>query len=74
MTEKTIFSKEYKRIVQAIQKARHTAGLTQMELAKKLDKTQSYISKVEAAQVRVDAVQLKQIARVLRVNIRDLLR
>ncbi len=73
MREKSIFSGDHKRVVKAITKARLDSGLTQTELAERLEKTQSYISKIESGQVRVDIVQLKQIARVLKINVNDLL-
>lgn len=73
MSEKSIFSGDHKRVVKAILKARQTSGLTQLEVAARLGKTQSYVSKIESGQVRVDIVQLKQIARALKVNVSDLM-
>ena len=65
MVGKTIFDKDYKDLVTKISKARVEAGFTQKHLAKKLGKTQSYISKIESAQIRIDVLQLRQIAKVL---------
>lgn len=65
MTGKTIFSGDYQRLVKKIAQARTAAGLTQRDLAQRLKKTQSYVSKIESAQIRVDVVQLKEIARIL---------
>jgi len=74
MTGKSIFSGDHKRVISAINKARKAIGITQKELAKKLGKTQSYISKIESAQVRLDIVQLKRIAKVLKVRVQDLMK
>jgi transcriptional regulator with XRE-family HTH domain len=61
---KSIFSEEHQVIVQRIKLARKQAGLSQQNVAKLLNKTQSYISKIEAGQIRVDVVQLKELARI----------
>ena len=61
---KSIFSKQHKYVVQKLKQARDEAKLEQTEVAKLLGKTQSYISKVESGQRRIDIVQLKKFARV----------
>jgi len=42
--------------------ARKDAGLTQIEVANKMDKTQGSISKIEHCQKRVDILELIQLA------------
>ena len=44
--------------------ARIENDMTQMDVAKKLDKSQSYVSKVESGQSSVDIVELKQFAKL----------
>lgn len=66
---KVIYSKEHKYLVEQLKKARQEAGLEQKEVAKLLSKTQSYISKIESGQRRIDVVQLKEIARVYKKSI-----
>ena len=44
---KSIYSKEYKNIVARLKKARLNAGLKQEEVASKLKKPQSFISKIK---------------------------
>ena len=61
---KTIYTNEHKHIVQQLKKARIEAGLDQEEVAKLLKKTQSYISKIESGQRRIDVVQLKELAKI----------
>lgn len=62
--EKAIYSKEYQMVVQRLRKARLDAGFTQAEAAKKLGRTQSYLSKVEHGELRVDVVGIKQFAKL----------
>lgn len=61
---KVIYSDEHKYLVSQLKKAREEAGLDQITVAKLLGRTQSYVSKVESGQRRIDVVQLKQFARI----------
>lgn len=66
---KTIFSKDHKILVAKLIKARKDAGLDQVEVAKVLNKSQSYVSKVESGQRRIDIVQLKELASVYKKDL-----
>ena len=61
---KGIYSEDHKHIVEQLKRARQEAGLDQKKVAKLLGKTQSYVSKIESGQRRVDIVQLKEFARI----------
>lgn len=61
---KTIRSDEYKRIVEKLRRARIDARLSQIQAAKLLKKSQSYISKSEAGEQRLDVLELKRFARI----------
>jgi len=61
--DKTIYSQDHKFIVEQLKKARIEAGLNQEKIAKFLGRTQSFISKVEAGQRRIDVVQLKEFSK-----------
>jgi len=67
--KKTIYSDEHKRIVERLLKAREDAGLDQTQVAKRFGKTQSFISKIESGQRRIDLVQLKEFAKLYKKNI-----
>jgi len=60
---KTIYSKDHRFLTEQLKKARIEVGLDQEKVAEILGKTQSYISKIEAGQRRVDIVQLKKFAK-----------
>lgn len=66
---KTIYSKDHKHTVERLKKARSDAGLDQVKVGKLLGKTQSYVSKVESGQRRIDIVQLKEFARIYKKDI-----
>jgi transcriptional regulator with XRE-family HTH domain len=61
---KAIYSKDHKIIVEQLKKARIEAGFDQVKVAALLGKTQSYISKIESGQRRIDIIQLKDFARI----------
>lgn len=67
--KKTIYSKKHKYLVEQLKKARKEAGLDQKEVAKLLNKTQSYVSKVESGQRRIEVLQLKEFARIYKKNL-----
>jgi DNA-binding XRE family transcriptional regulator len=62
---KTIYSREYAVVLQMLRAAREKAGITQVDLAKKLGLTQSFFSKIERGESRLDIVQLRTICNVL---------
>ena len=65
----TIYSKEHKHIVKQLKKAREDVGLSQEHVAKILHKTQSFISKIESGQRKIDIVQLKEFAKVYKKSL-----
>ena len=54
----------YKLLLAKLREARSTAGLTQEQAASRLGKHQSYISKIESGEQRVDVVELFELSRV----------
>lgn len=61
-----IWSSEYRVFLKKLKQARVEAKLTQVQAAQKLDKPQSYVSKCESGERRVDVVELKKFARFYR--------
>jgi transcriptional regulator with XRE-family HTH domain len=57
-----IHSKQYQEFIKKFKAARLDAGLTQAEVAKKLKKPQSFVSKFESGERRVDFVELRRFA------------
>ena len=61
---KSVYTKDYKEIIERLKTARIEAGLAQQEIAKKLSKPQSYISKIESGERRLDVAEIKRFANV----------
>jgi transcriptional regulator with XRE-family HTH domain len=66
---KSIRTSEYKKLVHKIKQARLDSGLTQKQVAEKIKRPQSYISKVEAGEQRVDIIELKKLAVLYKKNL-----
>ena len=69
MSDKTIFTEEHKLLTEKLKRARTDAGLDQIQVAKLLERTQSYVSKIESGQRRIDIIQLKQFAKLYKKSL-----
>jgi len=65
---KSLFTSDHVAVVDALKQARHRAGLTQAELARRVGKDQSYISIIERSQRRVDVLEFYALARAMGVD------
>lgn len=61
---KSIYSKEYDFVLSQLRNARILSGLTQKEVAKRIRKPQSYISKCESGERRLDITELNKFAKL----------
>ena len=66
---KSVYSKDYKEIIDCLKQARIDAGLSQQAVADKLGKPQSYISKIESGERRLDVAEMKKLAEVYKKDI-----
>lgn len=66
---KTIATPEHERLVQLLRLLRTEAGLTQAEVAERLDRPQSFVSKFEAGQRRLDLIELRTLCGALGVDL-----
>lgn len=57
--EKSIHTEEYALFLTLLRNARDSAGVTQIELATRMNTTQTFISKCERGERRLDIVELK---------------
>ena len=63
--KKSVFTREYQVLLQVLHAAREKAEVTQIELARRLGRSQSFVSKCERGERRLDVVQLRQICHAI---------
>ena len=66
---KSVFSEKYNRFRELLIEARHKKNFTQAEVARRLEKPQSYVSKYELGERRLDVVEFLEVAGVLGINV-----
>ena len=69
--EKSIYTDEYGVVLSLLKAARKKSGVTQVDLAERLGQTQSFVSKVERGDRRLDIVQLRTILLEFGVSLPD---
>lgn len=70
---KSVFSDRYSQFLAIIVQARKDKGLTQTDLANRLGKPQSYISKIERGERRVDVVELIDLSLAIGIDPRKII-
>ena len=63
--EKSIWTEEYQQLCTLLRQLRLDAGLTQVEVARRLDVAQSFVSKYESGERRLDVIELRHVAQAL---------
>ena len=58
------YSDDYIYLADKLKQARRQAGLNQDDVARLIDKSQSYVSKIEMGRLRLDLVQLNELAKL----------
>lgn len=67
--KKTIHSEEYTALLRLLRQKRQDAGLTQLQLARALKTSQSFIGKCERGERRIDVLELQAFCRVLGIEL-----
>jgi transcriptional regulator with XRE-family HTH domain len=57
--EKSIHSAHYAVFLNVLREARERAGLPQVQLARKIGETQTFVSKCERGERRIDVIELR---------------
>jgi transcriptional regulator with XRE-family HTH domain len=63
-TMKPIYTPEYMRMLLRLREARAAAGLTQKEVAKHFEQRQSFVSKCESGERRIDPIELARFGKL----------
>ena len=66
---KSVHSEDYEKIIKRLKEARLDVGLSQQDIADKLGKPQSYVSKIESGERRLDVAEIKKFASVYKKDI-----
>ena len=69
--EKTIYTTEYTTFLEELRRAREQSGLTQIEVAARLNVTQSFVSKCERGERRLDIVELRHWCSALGITLTE---
>lgn len=59
---RSVHAPRYKAMLRRLREAREAAGLTQVEVAKALGRTQAFVSKCELGERRIDPIDLQDFA------------
>ena len=65
---KSAHSGDYRRFRNYLRSVREQAGLTQTDVAKTLGVHQSYVSKYESGERRLDVIELREICEALEIS------
>ena len=71
---RSLHSARYRRFLRRLKQARQQAGMTQIDVAKALRRPQSFVSKCESGERRVDVIELEDFAKLYRKNLSFFLR
>ena len=63
--DKSITSREYRLFLEQLRASREQAGITQIELAERLKETQSFVSKCERGERRLDIIEVRAFCRAI---------
>lgn len=66
--QKTIYSQQHQRLRDLLIEARKKADLTQVEVAERLGKPQSFVAKYEGGERRLDVVEFIAVAKALELD------
>ncbi len=69
--KKSAFASHYQLLATLLRAKREEAGLTQIDLAERLKETQSYVSKCERGDRRLDVVQLRVFCKAIGISLID---
>lgn len=72
--EKSIYSEHQERLQELLRLARVDAGLRQVDLAHRVGQPQSFVSKYESGERRLDLLELRQICEAVGMSLGEFVR
>ena len=67
--KKSIYTEEQIELLKLLREKRKKAGLSQLELSQRLCRSQSFISKYESGELRLDLIELCSICRAMSISL-----
>ena len=71
---KGLYTPNYKLFLERLRNARKQANLTQEQVSKIINKPQSFVSKSESGERRIDAMEAAEFARVYKTSLDHLIK
>ena len=69
--KKRIYFAQRGRLVSLLREMRVKAGLTQTDVAARIEKDQSYVSRYESGQQRLDVLELREICQAIGISLEE---
>jgi transcriptional regulator with XRE-family HTH domain len=69
--KKRIYMAQRDRLVNLLREMRIEAGLTQVDLAARIERDQAYVSRYESGQRRLDVLEVREICQVVGVTLEE---
>lgn len=74
MTSEEAYRQQYQQMLQRLRSSRERAGLTQQQVADFLGRPQSYVSKCEAGERRIDVIELVDFVDLYKTSLESVAR
>jgi transcriptional regulator with XRE-family HTH domain len=72
--KKKVYVAQRGRLVSLLREIRVEAGLTQMELAVRIERDQTFVSKYESGQRRLDVLEVREICQAIGITLEGFVR
>lgn len=72
--KKKVYNAQRSSLVNLLREMRVESGLTQVDLAARIERDQTFVSKYESGQRRLDALELREICRAIGITLEEFAR
>jgi transcriptional regulator with XRE-family HTH domain len=72
--DKSIFTPDQRQLQSLLRQLRHAAGMRQADLAERLGQPQSFVSKYESGERRLDLLELRRVCQEIGISLEDFVR
>ncbi|MCA9071854.1 MAG: helix-turn-helix transcriptional regulator [Planctomycetaceae bacterium] len=69
--DKQLYTRQQQILLELLRETRHAAGLRQQDVAEQIEEPQSFVSKYEIGERRLDILELREICHVLGISLAD---